>query len=110
MEAKLAKFAIGQIVKHRHFPFRGVVFDVDSEFSSSEEWYDSIPENMRPSRDQPYYHLFAENDETHYVAYVSEQNLTFDDSGDPVSHPSVSEVFGKFDPKKHKYSANLRAN
>ncbi len=110
MEAKLAKFTIGQIVKHRHFPFRGVVFDVDSEFSSSEEWYDSIPENMRPSRDQPYYHLFAENDETHYVAYVSEQNLTFDDSGDPVSHPSVSEVFGKFDPKKHKYNANLRAN
>jgi len=84
-----AKFSIGQVVKHRHFPFRGVIFDVDAEFSNSEEWLTSIPEPIRPSRDQPFYHLFAENSESHYVAYVSEQNLIEDDSGEPIDHPQI---------------------
>jgi len=87
------KFDIGQIVKHRLFPFRGVIFDVDPEFNNTEEWWLSIPEETRPSKDQPYYHLFAENEETTYIAYVSEQNLQIDESGDPVSHPDVLEVF-----------------
>lgn len=88
-----AKFHIGQIVRHRFYPFRGVIFDVDPEFSSSEEWWLSIPENIRPRKDQPFYHLLAENDETSYIAYVSEQNLQADDSGEPVSHPQVAEFF-----------------
>jgi heat shock protein HspQ len=80
-------------VKHRVFPFRGVIFDVDPEFSNSEEWYQAIPEELRPRKDQPFYHLLAENEDAFYVAYVSEQNLVVDDSGDPVEHPQISEVF-----------------
>lgn len=97
---RLAKFQIGQMVKHRNYPFRGVIFDVDPEFSNSEEWYDAIPEDVRPSKDQPYYHLFAENEETEYVAYVSEQNLLADPAGAPVRHPQVAEMF-KLDASGH---------
>ena len=82
-----AKFQIGQVVKHRVYPFRGVIFDVDPTFNNTEEWWLSIPEEIRPSKDQPYYHLFAENDETEYVAYVSEQNLLPDQSGEPLRNP-----------------------
>jgi heat shock protein HspQ len=87
------KFAIGQVVRHRLFPFRGVVFDIDPEFDNTEEWWQSIPEDRRPRKDQPFYHLFAENAETEYIAYVSEQNLLIDESGDPVRHPQVGELF-----------------
>ena len=90
---KTAKYSIGQIVKHRVYPFRGVIFDVDPEFDNTDEWYESIPEEIRPVKDQPYYHLFAENDESEYVAYVSEQNLLADPSGEPVRHPEVAEIF-----------------
>ena len=88
-----AKFRIGQVVKHRIHPFRGVIFDVDPVFANTEEWWLSIPEDRRPRKDQPYYHLLAENATTTYVAYVSEQNLLADDSGEPVSHPAVMEAF-----------------
>ncbi|MEM8811548.1 MAG: heat shock protein HspQ [Pseudomonadota bacterium] len=90
---RTAKYTIGQVVRHRIFPFRGVIFDVDPMFDNTEEWWLSIPEEIRPRKDQPFYHLFAENDETEYVAYVSEQNLVPDDSGDPIRHPQVTEVF-----------------
>lgn len=89
-----AKFSIGQVVRHRMFPFRGVVFDVDAEFSNTEEWLAAIPEPIRPRRDQPFYHLFAENaDSSHYVAYVSEQNLLADDTGEPIEHPDIDIMF-----------------
>lgn len=88
-----AKFQIGQIVRHRVYPFRGVIFDVDPEFANTEEWWLSIPEHVRPSKDQPFYHLLAENAESTYIAYVSEQNLVPDDSGKPVSHPQVEDIF-----------------
>lgn len=88
-----AKFQIGQVVKHRFFPFRGVIFDVDPTFSNTEEWWESIPVDMRPRKDQPYYHLLAENEESSYIAYVSEQNLLVDETGKPVSHPQVPEMF-----------------
>ena len=91
-----AKFRIGQVVKHRFYPFRGVVFDVDPTFNNTEEWWQSIPEEMRPAKDQPYYHLLAENAETEYIAYVSEQNLLPDDTGRPVRHPQVREIFAEF--------------
>jgi heat shock protein HspQ len=88
-----AKYKIGEVVKHRVFPFRGVVFDVDPTFSNTEEWWQSIPAEIRPHKDQPFYHLFAENAETEYIAYVSEQNLLPDTSGEPIRHPQVAEVF-----------------
>jgi heat shock protein HspQ len=88
-----AKYQIGQVVRHRHFPFRGIIFDVDPQFANTDEWYESIPEEVRPRKDQPFYHLFAENERTHYVAYVSEQNLVPDDSAQPLNHPDISEWF-----------------
>ncbi|MGE0046448.1 MAG: heat shock protein HspQ [Hyphomonadaceae bacterium] len=88
-----AKFSIGQVVRHKFFPFRGVIFDVDPTFSNTEEWWTSIPEAIRPRKDQPFYHLLAENSDNHYVAYVSEQNLLPDDTGDPVEHPQVGVLF-----------------
>jgi heat shock protein HspQ len=93
MKARSAKFAIGQVVKHRVFPFRGLIFDVDPEFDNTEEWWLSIPEDVRPSKDQPFYHLFAENAENEYIAYVSEQNLLPDDSGEPLRNPLIQEMF-----------------
>ena len=96
MSIQKAKFSIGDIVKHKHFEFRGVIYDVDFEFNNSEEWYQSIPKNVRPKKDQPFYHLLAENEVTEYVAYVSEQNLLFDETGEPVRHPQVNEIFGTF--------------
>ena len=92
-----AKFTIGQIVRHRHFPFRGVIFDVDPEFANTEEWLAAIPEPIRPRRDQPFYRLLAENAETHYEAYVSEQNLLPDDSNEPISHPHLEMLFEEGD-------------
>ena len=95
MEEKVrnAKFKIGQVVKHRVYPFRGVIFDIDPVFNNTEEWWQAIPAENRPRKDQPFYHLFAENSETEYIAYVSEQNLLLDTSGAPIRHPDVAEVF-----------------
>lgn len=90
---RIAKYGIGQVVKHRRYPFRGVIYDVDPVFANTEEWWLAIPEEVRPRKDQPFYHLFAENAETEYVAYVSEQNLLPDNSGEPVRHPQVDEIF-----------------
>lgn len=102
MNTTLAKFGIGQLVKHRIFPFRGVIFDVDPVFANSEEWWLAIPEDMRPRKDQPFYHLLAENDDNSYVAYVSEQNLLPDDSGRPVGHPQTSVIFESFDGEAYR--------
>jgi|TARA_B110000902_G_scaffold177566_1_gene201329 heat shock protein HspQ len=93
MTANLAKFSIGTIVKHKHFDFRGVIYDVDFEFNNSEEWYQSIPKDVRPRKDQPFYHLLAESNNVTYEAYVSEQNLLMDNSKKPVKHPLISEIF-----------------
>lgn len=88
-----AKYSLGSVVRHRYYPFRGIIFDVDPVFNSTEEWWQSIPEEIRPRKDQPFYHLLAENDKTEYIAYVSEQNLLPDDSGAPLRHPQVAELF-----------------
>ena len=87
------KFQIGDVVRHRKYEFRGVIFDIDPEFNNTEEWYQAIPEDIRPRKEQPFYHLLAENAETQYVAYVSEQNLVRDLSGEPVGHPQVADLF-----------------
>jgi heat shock protein HspQ len=93
MKASSAKFAIGQVVRHRLYDFRGLIFDVDPEFDNTEEWWLSIPEEARPRKDQPFYHLFAENAESEYIAYVSEQNLVPDDSDEPLRNPMIGEMF-----------------
>ena len=93
MAVNIAKFSIGEVVKHKHFDFRGVIYDVDFEFNNSEDWYQSIPQEVRPRKDQPFYHLLAENNEITYEAYVSEQNLISDDSNEPIKHPLIDEIF-----------------
>ncbi|HEY7958550.1 MAG TPA: heat shock protein HspQ [Sphingomicrobium sp.] len=95
IDIPVARFAIGDVVRHRLFDFRGVIFDVDPEFANSEDWYEAIPEALRPSKDQPFYHLLAENSETAYVAYVSQQNLLPDDSEEPVDHPAIATMFDR---------------
>ncbi len=104
-----AKFNIGQIVQHRFFPFRGVIFDVDPTFNNTEEWWLSIPPEVRPRKDQPFYHLFAENDDSSYIAYVSEQNLLPDETGDPIHHPQVGEIFADLKDGSYQLRAD-RAN
>lgn len=91
-----AKYHLGQVVRHKKHPFRGVVFDVDAVFANTDEWYEAIPEGARPKKEQPFYHLLAENDQSCYVAYVSEQNLVPDSSGEPVDHPDLDDLFGPF--------------
>jgi heat shock protein HspQ len=100
---RVAKFSIGQIVRHRFFAFRGVIFDVDPVFANTDEWYNAIPSQMRPRKDQPFYHLLAENAETEYVAYVSEQNLVTDPTQDPVRHPQVQDYFEGYDASQKTY-------
>src|SRR3954454_19605560 len=95
IDIPLARFAIGEVVRHRLFDFRGVIFDVDPQFANSDEWYEAIPEALRPAKDQPFYHLLAENAETAYVAYVSQQNLVVDDSEEPVDHPAIADMFDR---------------
>ena len=102
MSTRLAKFTIGQVVRHRVYPFRGVIFDVDPSFSNTEEYWLSIPEHIRPAKDQPFYHLLAENAESYYVAYVSEQNLLPDMSGEPVGHPQISQLFNELEGGRYK--------
>ncbi|WP_239804388.1 heat shock protein HspQ [Croceicoccus hydrothermalis] len=102
-----ARFAIGDVVRHRKHDFRGVIFDIDPVFANSEEWYESIPKELRPRREQPYYHLFAENDESSYVAYVSQQNLTEDGISGPVDHPSIEMIFGEFTDGRYPLHRSL---
>lgn len=97
-----AKYKLGQVVQHRVYPFRGVIFDVDPTFSNTDEWWEAIPEDIRPIKDQPFYHLLAENEETEYIAYVSEQNLLPDETGEPVRHPEVTSLFNDYKDGQYK--------
>src|SRR3569833_183157 len=103
-----ARFAIGDVVRHKMFDFRGIIFDVDPVFANSEEWYEAIPEALRPSKDQPFYHLLAENEESSYVAYVSQQNLIADDSEEPIEHPAVATMFESLDDGSYRLRDQLR--
>jgi heat shock protein HspQ len=102
-----ARFGIGDVVRHKVFDFRGVVFDIDPVFANSEEWYEAIPKDMRPRRDQPFYHLLAENEDSSYVAYVSQQNLLGDSEGGPVDHPSVAQLFEDFADGRYRLRRSL---
>ncbi len=97
-----ARFSIGDVVQHQMFGFRGVIFDIDPVFANSEEWYEAIPEDVRPDKSQPFYHLLAENGESSYVAYVSQQNLVVDDSDEPVDHPAIAGMFGAYADGKYR--------
>jgi heat shock protein HspQ len=108
IDIPLARFGIGDVVRHRIFDFRGIVFDVDPVFANSEEWYEAIPEELRPSKEQPYYHLLAENAETSYVAYVSQQNLVVDESDEPIEHPAISTMFERTDAGRYRLREQLR--
>ena len=96
-----ARFGIGEVVRHRLLDFRGVIFDVDPVFANSDEWYDSIPAEMRPAKDQPFYHLLAENGDSSYVAYVSQQNLVADEEDEPIDHPAIANLFDAFKPGRY---------
>lgn len=103
-----ARFGIGEVVRHRLLDFRGVIFDVDPEFANSEEWYEAIPEALRPARDQPFYHLLAENTETSYVAYVSQQNLLPDAEGGEVDHPGIAGLFDRYTEGRYQLKRQHR--
>ncbi len=103
-----ARFTIGEVVRHKIFPFRGVIFDVDPEFANTDEWWEAIPEEVRPRKDQPFYHLLAENDEAAYVAYVSQQNLIHDADGEPVQHPAVQQMFNGFEDGRYVMRPEIR--
>ena len=103
-----ARFSIGEVVRHRLFDFRGVIFDIDPVFANSEEWYQAIPEDIRPSKDQPFYHLLAENSESSYIAYVSQQNLLADTLGEPVDHPAISGMFEGFTDGRYRLRPERR--
>lgn len=107
IDIPLARFAIGDVVRHRLFDFRGVIFDVDPVFANSEEWYEAIPEDLRPSKDQPFYHLLAENAETAYVAYVSQQNLVADESEEPIDHPAIATMFDGLEGGRYRLRPDL---
>ena len=102
-----SRFAIGDVVKHRVFDFRGVIFDIDPVFANSDEWYEAIPEDIRPDRNQPFYHLLAESDDSDYVAYVSQQNLVTDSVSGPVSHPDVHQYFEQFENGRYRMRVSL---
>jgi heat shock protein HspQ len=104
----VAKFGLGDVVRHRILDFRGVIFDIDPVFANSEEWYQSIPADMRPRKDQPFYHLFAENDDSTYVAYVSQQNLIGDSDAGPVGHPAIEDVFEGYRDGQYRLRPRLR--
>src|SRR5689334_14294253 len=103
-----ARFAIGEVVRHRLFDFRGVIFDVDPVFANSDEWYEAIPEDVRPRKDQPFYHLLAENAESSYVAYVSQQNLVVDESDEPIDHPEIGTMFEQLEGGRYRLRDQLR--
>jgi heat shock protein HspQ len=102
IDIPLARFGIGDVVRHRIFDFRGVVFDVDPVFANSDEWYEAIPEAVRPSKDQPFYHLLAENAESAYIAYVSQQNLIADETDEPVDHPAIAAMFDGLEDGRYR--------
>ncbi len=108
IEIPLARFGIGDVVRHKIFDFRGIVFDVDPVFANSEEWYEAIPESLRPSKDQPFYHLLAENAESSYIAYVSQQNLVVDESDEPIDHPAIPTMFERVEDGGYKLRTELR--
>ena len=100
-----AKFAVGELVEHRLFGYRGVIFDADPVFEGSDEWYEEMARS-RPPKDAPWYHVLVHG-ATH-TTYVAERNLTADESHEPVRHPQLSLYFTDF--RDGRYTRSERAN
>lgn len=97
MAQRDAKFTVGQIVEHKLFGYRGLVFDVDPVFSSSEDWYEQMARS-RPPKDAPWYHVLV--DGADHVTYVAERNLeTAENTDDPIEHPLLGEFFASGAPQ-----------
>jgi heat shock protein HspQ len=101
-----AKFTIGQVTRHRVYDLRGVVFDVDLSFSEGEGWR-AITMDTRLDKNQPFYYLLAEAGESSYIAYVPEQNLVADVTGEPVKHPGIGELFDVDDEGSYHYRGRV---
>ena len=93
MPLSQAKFAVGQLVHHRLFDYRGVIFDVDPVFSGSDEWYEQVARS-RPPKDRPWYHVLVHG--AGHETYVAERNLEPDSTEEPIEHPELSDYFGDF--------------
>ena len=102
---KDATFSIGQLVRHRLFHYRGVVFDVDPIFLGSEEWYEEVAKS-RPPKDEPWYRVLVHN--AVHQTYVAERNLDQDDSGERIQNPVIESIFSGFDGVR--YTARARSN
>ncbi len=88
-----ANFRVGQLIHHKLFDYRGAVVDVDPVFGGDDEWYEAMARS-RPPKDKPWYHVLVHDAE--HMTYVAERNLEPDDSGEPIRHPVLDQVFGEF--------------
>ena len=104
MSENRAGFHVGQLVHHRRFGYRGVVFDVDPDFQGSDEWYEQVAAS-RPPRDAPWYHVLP--DGGHHTTYVAERNLESDTSGAPIRHPLVDQLFERFENGRYQRASTL---
>ena len=90
---KRAHFYIGQLVQHKLFGYRGVVFNVDAEFSGDEHWYEEVAQS-RPPKDKPWYHVLPSGQQ--HTTYVAERNLEADGVDSPIEHPLIATFFDDF--------------
>lgn len=103
--SEAAKFSVGQLVHHRLFDYRGLIFDLDSEYQGSDEWYEQVARS-RPPKDEPWYRVLVHGAE--HDTYVAEQNLEPDDSGKPIVHPALTELFDE--PRAGTYVLKRKIN
>ena len=92
------KFAIGELVHHRLFDYRGVIVDVDQDFQATDEWYDAVAKS-RPPKNKPWYHVLVDGGD--HSTYVAEQNLEADEVLQPVNHPMVEYFFAGFNDGRY---------
>jgi heat shock protein HspQ len=88
------RFAIGELIHHRRFDYRGVIVDVDPEYRGSEEWYDLVARS-RPPKDAPWYHVLVHG--ASHATYVAERHLEPDPSGEQIQHPALGDFFDRFE-------------
>jgi heat shock protein HspQ len=94
-----ARFHVGELVRHRLFDYRGVIFDVDPQFSGSEAWYTQMARS-RPPKDKPWYHVLVHG--ASHQTYVAERNLEPDPAPAPIAHPLVGQLLGAFDGQAYR--------
>lgn len=89
-----ARFFVGQVVHHKLFDYRGIIYDVDAVYSGTEEWYEQVARS-RPPKERPWYHVLVDG-ETH-TTYVAERNLEPDPDETPIDHPLFGDLFRRSD-------------